>query len=289
MVTMDNYEEYMIMHADGELQPQEEQALMDFLAAHPQLQGEMDIYSSIRLEPDTNVVFAAKDKLLKPVAETKVIPMPWYRNYAVAAGVAAAIVIVAVAMMHNGNNNAVEDAGSQLAANKPAAHSNMPQNAATVTAAPATATTTPLQQEATPANGTPAQPVTQAGQGHYVAAHKDPKPHTADNAVVNNSNRHMQAALVEMRQGEYKVLDVATTGPEPLAIASATLPAIETAPETKETWFDKLPLDEQKKKNINNVATAIANGCEKISSLKDNASRIGFSMRLEKKNLIVSF
>ena len=51
MISLENYEEYMILHADGELQPAEEQELMAFLDAHPELKAEMTAYDLTRLSP----------------------------------------------------------------------------------------------------------------------------------------------------------------------------------------------------------------------------------------------
>lgn len=301
MITMDNYEEYMIMHADGELQPHEEQALMEFLAANPQLQGEMDIYSSICLVPDTAVVFEGKEKLLKPVAAPKIIPMPWYRsNYAVAAGVAAVVVLAAALMLRSNNAGTIAES-NQLAANVPAANQTVNSKTPQATGAQPTnntATSTPDAVENTKQTSNSAvQPAATVKQNNYIAAHTAaPKHGHSDNGnatTTNNQGQNLATTksidLVEMKQGGYKALPVEAAKTGSMDMASVDMPAIETAAEEKETWFDKLPIDERKKKNLSNVATAIASGCEKISTLKDNAGKFGFSMRVEKKNLIVSF
>ena len=65
MVNLENYEEYMMMYADGELNEAETKALMDFVAANPGLAKELEAYSATKLVPDTTMVYANKDQLMK--------------------------------------------------------------------------------------------------------------------------------------------------------------------------------------------------------------------------------
>ncbi len=88
MIGWENYEEYMMMHADGELQPAEKQELMDFVAAHPDLKAELRAFSLTHLSPDETIVYAGKDLLLKPEPSRRIIAFPQWRRYAIAAGVA---------------------------------------------------------------------------------------------------------------------------------------------------------------------------------------------------------
>ena len=58
MITWENYEEYIMMHADGELTPAEENALMAFVNEHPELKKELAAYELTRMTPDTTQEFA---------------------------------------------------------------------------------------------------------------------------------------------------------------------------------------------------------------------------------------
>ena len=69
MVNLENYEEYMMMYADGELNEAETKALMDFVAANPELAKELEAYSATKLVPDTTMVYANKDQLMKAPPE----------------------------------------------------------------------------------------------------------------------------------------------------------------------------------------------------------------------------
>src|ERR1035437_4860442 len=101
MITWENYEEYMMMHADGELRSDEEQELLAFVNKHPQLKKEMAVYELTRLTPDTTQVFAHKNSLLKPVTTKKTIAFPQWRKYSIAAGIAALIFISLFKYMTN--------------------------------------------------------------------------------------------------------------------------------------------------------------------------------------------
>lgn len=88
MVNMENYEEYMLLYADGELGKEEEQELLAFVAEHPQLQAELNAYAATRLQPDTGIVFADKESLLKTEGGSSraIWPGNW-KTYAAAASV----------------------------------------------------------------------------------------------------------------------------------------------------------------------------------------------------------
>lgn len=65
MVNMENYEEYMLMEADGELNEDEQKALYAFMGLHPELKKELDAYKAAHLLPDEHMVYAEKETLLK--------------------------------------------------------------------------------------------------------------------------------------------------------------------------------------------------------------------------------
>jgi anti-sigma factor RsiW len=79
-ITLDNYEEYLILQVDGELSAGEERELEVFLAAHPELEAEAAAYAAVKLVPDENIVFEGKEALLKPEPATTTKPIslsPW--------------------------------------------------------------------------------------------------------------------------------------------------------------------------------------------------------------------
>src|SRR5688572_29614615 len=90
MVNMENYEEYMLLEADGELNETERKALYTFLEQHPELKKEMDAYMSTRLIPDEQLVYEHKEELLKKSGGGRVIGF----NRMFAYGAAAALLIL---------------------------------------------------------------------------------------------------------------------------------------------------------------------------------------------------
>ena len=89
-ITLDNYEEYLILQVDGELSEAEERKLEIFLAAHPELEAEVAAYAAVKLVPDEEIVFEGKDALLKPepaVTTKRISLSPW-------AWAAAAVLLV---------------------------------------------------------------------------------------------------------------------------------------------------------------------------------------------------
>src|ERR1700749_308533 len=87
MITRENYEEYIMMHVDGELQPAQEKALHNFLDQNPDLKNDLRAYQLTKSTPDNAIVFTAKRSLLK-APEKRVIAFPVWVKYGIAAGIA---------------------------------------------------------------------------------------------------------------------------------------------------------------------------------------------------------
>lgn len=96
MVNMENYEEYMLLYADRELTPEQEQALLDFVAAHPELKPELEAYAATRLQPDETLVFAEKETLIKTEPGGRTVWLGGWKTYAAAAGVILFIVLFSI-------------------------------------------------------------------------------------------------------------------------------------------------------------------------------------------------
>ena len=58
---------------------------------------------------------------------------------------------------------------------------------------------------------------------------------------------------------------------------------------TGNSLIDKLPIDELKKKGIESVATAMANGYDKVNAIRQEISGSVISLKIEKRKLVVSF
>lgn len=290
MITLDNYEEYMMMHADGELQPHEEVALQAFLNDNPTLKAEMALYESARLTPDHSLVYTQKDTLVKPLAEKKVIAMPRFRTYAIAAGVAALIVsTVAALYLSNGTDRNVSPVAVTRPANDtlPAVRNNAQQQLAS--AAPAaqhTAVHTPEQVPQLPKATTATVLSKNTNKNTGIAAVKHVKYNNNDEPVA----KRKQQIIYSMPVNSINELPVEKAQISALALATVPgyeMPQIEH--EERSSWIDKLPMEEHKKKNLATLALTVANKCEQISEFKENITKKHVSLKVEHKNLIVSF
>lgn len=96
MVNMENYEEYMLLYADGELKPEEEQELLAFVAANPELEAELKAYAATRLLPDESIVFDNKESLLKTAEPARRIALGNWKMYAAAACVLLVAILFAI-------------------------------------------------------------------------------------------------------------------------------------------------------------------------------------------------
>lgn len=65
MVTWENYEEYILLLADGELNEPQKQSLMDFISVHPELEQELRAFLSAVMIPEPEIGFSGKETLLR--------------------------------------------------------------------------------------------------------------------------------------------------------------------------------------------------------------------------------
>lgn len=96
MVNMENYEEYMLLYADRELTPEQEKALLDFVALHPELKPELEAYAATRLQPEEAMIFIGKDALIKTEPGGKTMWLGGWKAYAAAATVILFIVLFSI-------------------------------------------------------------------------------------------------------------------------------------------------------------------------------------------------
>lgn len=93
MVTMKNYEEFILLYIDNELNAEEEQSLLALAAQHPEVSAELELYQSVKLQPDTTATYGDVSGLLKEEPASKTIAFGNWKTYAAAACVLLAVCI----------------------------------------------------------------------------------------------------------------------------------------------------------------------------------------------------
>lgn len=283
MITWENYEEYMMMHADGELNPAEEQALMAFVEEHPELKKDLAVYSMTRLEPDTTIVYEHKQQLLKE-EKGRVIAFPKWQRYSIAAGVAALIFVSLLRLGSNSDSDkhaAVARVDTNKAVAAPAAVNIDTEKNKQV--AEVTGKTTPV-----PASNNAVATATTVSVKPVVVK-KTVKPYRSEEKaqLPVAANTYPINKISPARVKEIAGDDVALMAPA--EVTAPALPAAITDNTDRETFFDKLPIDDFKKQNMKDMASAFATGIDKINSVKQEINETSVTLRVQKRKLIVSF
>lgn len=100
-ININNYEEWMIDYIEGNLSQEQQKEFAEFLAFHPELKGELEIFQQTKLQPDLNIVYAGKDALKQKEAGKVIVMTNWVRY---AAGIAAVMLLFVGIRFFNGNN-----------------------------------------------------------------------------------------------------------------------------------------------------------------------------------------
>ena len=284
MITWENYEEYIMMYADGELSPAAIDALMAFVNEHPELKKELAAYERTRMTPDTSMVFTDKDTLLKPLPAKRIIAFPVWRKYSIAAGIAAIIVISLY--KYTSDNNPIAIAKTDTVKKGISVQPFVPVIAATQeTKIQASHQDTVIKsQPVTTVVALVAVP--KIGMHKSLKSKNEPPVYIADashDRVIRNTGisslplANAQPILADME------LAVATSKEAP---AYATQ-SVEEAP--KRTFWDKVPLNEIKKQQLENLAGAIAGAYEQVNEAKQTIEDKKLIVRVEKRKLMISF
>jgi hypothetical protein len=75
----------------------------------------------------------------------------------------------------------------------------------------------------------------------------------------------------------------------PVAAVVPELPAAVSEEVPRESFFDKLPLDDFKKQNMQHMAAALASGVDKVNALRQGIDEASITVKVEKRKLILSF
>lgn len=100
-ININNYEEWMIDYIEDNLSQEQQKQFAEFLAFHPELKGELELFQQTKLQPDLNIVFANKDALKQKEGGKVIVMTNWVRY---AAGIAAVMLLFVGIRFFSGNN-----------------------------------------------------------------------------------------------------------------------------------------------------------------------------------------
>lgn len=276
MVTMENYEEYFMLYADGELTAAQQQELNNFIAQHPELAKEMETWGMAHITADETIVYANKKALLKTEPPRKAIWLGKGWMYSAAAAVVILMVLAAIYKYTHSttaNSDAPQIAKKDIPANVPTPVTPQVTDTAVKSIVP---------QPPKPETVVTAQPHKPA-MPHETQKHNTPKEEVVQQPVMpKNTQITVQERVTEQPIPQPKPRDIETPTPvkETPAIANNNNP---TTNETntvapKKNFIDRLPIDDEKKAGLQTLASAV----ETISDAK-------VSLNLKEKRLTINF
>jgi hypothetical protein len=105
-INVDNYEEWLVLYVDNELNEKEKTIVEKFAATHPQVQAELDLFQQTKLQPEEEFNFPDKNLLYRKEEKVRIISMTWWR-VAVAAILIIAAGITLYSVLGKKNNSGV--------------------------------------------------------------------------------------------------------------------------------------------------------------------------------------
>lgn len=278
MVTIENYEEYMILFADGELNAAEQQELLAFVKANPHLEAEMKAYAGAKLLPDTNMVFANKDALLKEEASKKgsiIINLRQWVAYGAAAGVAA--VLLTVLLKWNGqkevtitSNNPIKKVNSidtivkeknVVVAPLVAEQKNVTKKVSNKNLKRIVTNPEPQRYTNKEQKKQVMQPVPEPEQKEEIT-----RVDIAPMKKIKNNSRKDEEINME------QVVEVATA-----------------TTNTKKSFIEKLPIDEEKKEGMIDMTNTIANRVQQVKDITNNLKETALVVKVGNHKLKINF
>lgn len=264
MVTWENYEEYLVMQADGELDAAGREALEAFLQAHPEVRDELALYETVRLSPDESLVYGDKRALLKEAPKGMIVHLGQWFRYGAVAGLA--LLVAFGVMKWQGTDD-----------HTPIAKESTPHEI-TPTAKDSTTTTHRQKEELLVREDAPkAQPLPD----------RRLTPRKALSAIgIVKETRQMEALPQRIAVAATELnVQRATKVPSEVSLPTPSITPM-TAPEpNREDLLAWLPVDEDRKQGLSLLSDAISERVEKVKELRNNIRNTDISVSLGKKEL----
>lgn len=282
MITWDNYEEYMVMQADGELNQAQEQELMNFLFEHPELQAELTTFTMLKLKPDNELVYSRKAQILKPVAGGLVMKLNSWKQYAVAAGIALLMTIGGYNVIVSQNSDNVQLANANRTSKQTIA-TNIHSQVASTKDTQAQNANINVASQVNQSNNTAIAILKSKNERAAIA--NEHKVEAQDNEAISKPDiiafEHIDAPAT-------KALAINMSNDKPI-IEEVSIGYEFADNNTKQGFLDKLPISELKKGGLREVAASLTSGYEKVHAAKQEIYATDISVKIEKRKIVVSF
>jgi len=106
-INMNNYEEYLVLYIDNELNEKEKITVEQFATEHSHVKEELALFQQTKLQPE-EIVFAGKQSLYRREERVRVLNMSWVR-IAVAAVLILAALMTGYSILNKNNKGVKED------------------------------------------------------------------------------------------------------------------------------------------------------------------------------------
>lgn len=275
MITWENYEEYMILLADGELSAEEERELLQFVANNPKLQAELAAYEGAHLVPDETVVFANKEELLKPLPKKKAVVLNQWWLYSAAACVLIGVFIFITQRPSTQNEN------NSVALDKPT--NNAPK------------------QQSLPQVDTSNRPVV-AAQLQKTST-KLPVYHSTNNKTRTTVKEDIAQTDKQTIRGKEIITPIKAASNQPLAVAAntplqkihavqATTKAIAKDTETNEKdnrLLAMVPIIQESKNNIMDIKDAVTDRVKQVQDIEKDMKDVNVVLHVGNREIAFNF
>jgi hypothetical protein len=258
MVTRENYEEYLVLLADGELDAEGQKELEAFMQLHPEVREELALYEKLHLSPDTNQVFSGKEDLLKPEPKGRTISLGNWRQFSAAAAI---LLLIALGfMMWRGGDT--EPALTENKSETPFIKPVSPPDTGT-----AVAREEPKEEETVK----PSAYRPQKQQLPVIAKEENDKIPVSIPGTIEITNK----PKVERKIAQ-------TSGSDLPALPEIKEPAPEQREPEMLAW---LPVSNEKKEGLNLIGEAVSDRFEKVKEIRNNLKNTDLAVRLGNREL----
>lgn len=281
MITLENYEEYLILFVDDELSEVEQKELAAFLKQYPHLQKELEDFQKTKLPAATDLHFADKERLLKK-EPTKTILLTGWRSLA-AAVVLLLIAFAAFKWMKKPSVN-LTPPSVEIAKTTAPQQPIITQEKPSVPAETLVKTTRKI---------TPKKPIAPASayvkhdnktrQPTTETQHKETTPTPPKTAPVNPINTET------VSQG----MPLVQTTSEPMQNTTAPMPETEVAKEKRATkkqrsrFLANLFISAEKRQGLAHLRNQVEERVATVKSINENIKNTSVEIKLGSKELFV--